>query len=155
DFKRVGTDRMLWWLGRSWIFEISTALGLSVRSNDRDFKRVGPDPMLWSFRRSCGLKVRAPGLPPGPELDPNRARESPHHDVQEAAFAAKDLGLAAHVGLQQQGVILNFRGDDHRFGSQGIARRVGRSSLRLPGGVRHGTRTLRRDGNGLHLPVKR
>src|SRR5437879_13732628 len=77
-----------------------------------------------TFFVSHGLTVRT-ALPPGPEFDLDRARDSTRHEVEEAAFAAKNLGLSGHLGFQEKGVIINFRSDGNGFGSHGTAREGG------------------------------
>src|SRR6267378_6524592 len=95
-------------------------------------------------------------LPPRPELDLDSACDSPRHDVEEAALAAKNLRLSRHLGFQEKGAVFNFRGDRNGFWGQGASGEGrGRSSLRLRNGAGSGTGAdLRRSRDCRHLAVK-
>src|ERR1041384_7960743 len=76
-----------------------------MRSRGARFQAPPGNALSSRFRLDAASALRGE-LPPGPELDPEIAREPAGDQLSDRALPAVDLGVAGHLGFQlQPGVI--------------------------------------------------
>src|SRR2546422_1019644 len=123
-----------------WVAAVSSrALDLTSRVLE-DATIVPP------FRSMLGQQgALTSSLPPRPELDLEGAGQSPGDQVNDSSRAAQDFGLPCHFRFEEQGMIIDLRGDENRLVCAGGAAR----------GARRFQSLLGAGGDRSHRPIKR